>query len=413
MRRMLKKMCAVAMAVLLTMGLFGCGTQEKADQTTEHHKIGVIVYDINDNEVQMFREYYERYIADCFPVEFLYSYSVKNWEEEQAYLESAIKDGAEGFISFHATNLPEAVKICEDSEVYYMIGSGNYSQDVLSSVENNPWFLGCIGTDEASDYQAGADMAEAFMNTADADAKILVVTGGSSAGNYMHEMRTRGILEKLAELNGYSYERSIDEIVKTEGFFEVGTGVDGITVGISSGYNVSDVLETSLNIFDTDAVLSVLASDSLTTLVTDGENRNKHDIWLGVIDCFSQWNRDLFHEKDAFGNSKLNYVSGKYASIIGPAFAAMYQAVTGHADVYRADGKAFHLNQGFWTADSKEKYDELYAYTASVVNNAYSNVDLMAVITDYTPDASFEDFAALTQAADVESAVARMNAVNK
>lgn len=417
MKKRLSSMCAFLLAAALLVSMTACGSTNNNNsnesnasaEATEMHKIGVIVYDVNDNEVQMFRQYFERYIAESFPVEFVYSASVSNWEDESAFIESAIAEGVQGFISFTATNLPEAVKLCEASKVYYMIGSGNYSDDLLNQVKDNEWYLGCIGTDDKADYQAGADMAASYIANTETDTNIVVTTGGAAAGNYMHEMRARGVLEKLAELKGYTYDKSVDELVQATEVAVIGTGVDGVTVCICPGYDVEDKLKNALGQYDADAILSVLGNDNLVALATEAEDATGHDVWVGVVDCFSLWNRDLFHKTDSFGNSSLNYVTGKYASIIGPAFAAMYQAVCADASLYRVNGEAFHLNQGFWTADSVEKYDELYGYTESFAKNAYSSENLMGVMSAYTADASFEDFKALTEAADVESALARMN----
>lgn len=420
MKKMLSRALSLVMAGSLVFSMTACGgsadssTAESAAATEtasveEGHKIGVVVYDVNDNEVQMFRQYFERYLAESFPVEFVYSASVSDWEEEKAFLEAGIEEGVQGFISFNATNLTEAVKLCEDSQVYYMIGSGNYADDLLDQVKDNQWYVGCIGTDDEDDYQAGADMVEAFMANAGENPKVLLATGGAAMGNFMHEMRARGALDKLAELAGYTYDKSMEEILSAEEPFELGTGVDGVTVCICPGYDVNEKVAKGLEGFDPDAAMSVLASSDLVDLVTADEEASGVDAWVGLVDCFSQWNRDFFNKNDSFGNPSLNFVAGKYASIVGPAFAAMYQAVCADPAMLRVDGQAFHLKQGLWEADSPEKYEELYNYTESYTNNAYSSEDLMSVMTAYNPDATFEAFQALTEAADVDSVVERLN----
>lgn len=63
---------------------------------------------------------------------------------------------------------------------------------------------------------------------------------------------------------------------------------------------------------------------------------------LGTVDCYTETNGELFK------NGNLKYLCGKYESIIGPAFAAMYNAVTGYSEDFREDGKAFAIQQGFW-----------------------------------------------------------------
>ena len=61
--------------------LAGCGEvsqkETEAESDGQLHKIGVLVYNLADEEVMSFRNYLENYIGECFPdVEFLYSDSV-------------------------------------------------------------------------------------------------------------------------------------------------------------------------------------------------------------------------------------------------------------------------------------------------------------------------------------------------
>ena len=94
--------------------------------------------------------------------------------------------------------------------------------------------------------------------------------------------------------------------------------------------------------------------------------------------------------------------------MLGPSFAVMYNAVTGHADLYRnEDGTAFSIAQGFWTADSPEAYEELYGLTTGIYVNAYNADDLSKVINEITPDADMEDLIHLAEAYSIEDVKAR------
>lgn len=128
---------------------------------------------------------------------------------------------------------------------------------------------------------------------------------------------------------------------------------------------------------------------------------NSVDIECGVIDCFSEDN--YF----GFKKGKISYVAGKYQSEIGPSFAALYNAVTGNGDAYRADGKAFRLEQGFWSAANETEYDNKYALASSITINAYNYEDLYSVIKTLTPEADFERFKELTESYSYENCLAR------
>ena len=125
------------------------------------------------------------------------------------------------------------------------------------------------------------------------------------------------------------------------------------------------------------------------------------DIHCGTIDCFSE---DNYY---GFQDGTLSYVAGKYQSEIGPGFAALYNAVTGNAEAFREDGKAFRLTQGFWTAESSGEYNEMYFLARSVSVNAYNYEDLYGVIKSMTPDADFEDLKMLAESYSYEDCVER------
>ncbi len=122
---------------------------------------------------------------------------------------------------------------------------------------------------------------------------------------------------------------------------------------------------------------------------------------VAIVDCFSEQNLEHFN------NGRLDYVTGKYGSIVGPAFAAMYNAVTGHADQFRDNGRAFKMEQGFWTASSKEEFEEKYMVAASLEIQAYNYDDLRNVTIEYNENATLDDLKALTKAYTYEDVCER------
>ena len=142
-----------------------------------------------------------------------------------------------------------------------------------------------------------------------------------------------------------------------------------------------------------DAVLSVLPPAEMVSVI--GETP------LGVVDAYHTRNLQLFT------NGPLQYVVGKYSSIVGPAFALMLNAVTGHAADFRAGGKAVRVTQGFWVSDSEEDYVAKYTLSSSAAKNAYSFDDLSRVIRLYNPDATLDQLVALAEACSYFSVEAR------
>ena len=59
------------------------------------HTIGVVVYDPDSAEMEMFADYYRDYIQEGFPVN-LFFQEIADSEEEKAFIEEAKAEGAEG-----------------------------------------------------------------------------------------------------------------------------------------------------------------------------------------------------------------------------------------------------------------------------------------------------------------------------
>ena len=398
----MKKIIALFLAVILVLGLASCGTKENpaegssGNQVTEleKHTIGVLVYNQTDDEVIAFKRYLVNYIADAFNVEFLYSGNVTSEEEEQEYLQRLIDSGAEGILSFISYDLSAEVKLCEQAGVYYMMASGTVSDEDFASVEDNPFFLGAIGPGAFIEYKAGSDMA-AFFAEKKGSNEYFILSGGAAYGNAMHQRRTQGILDTLASAYNVTFEKSTEELSKTAEPVHIQEG--DLKICICPGYISRDQFfeqikgEYESDQYDT--VPSVLGISRMADVVKGTR--------LGVIDCYSETNLQMF------ASEELQYLVGKYSSIIGPSFAVMYNAITGHAEEFRPRGKSFHITQGFWSSDSREDFEEKYTLASSVEINAYNYEDLQKVIREFNPDATFEDLKALAEADTFKAALER------
>lgn len=406
----LKKLAGILLLLCMLLGFAGCGAQEKDRETDERLVIGVCAYDTSYEEMQLFMNYYREYISQGMSVDFLFSESLRSGEEERAFIRLAKEKGAEGIISFYGQDLGETLNLCQEEEIYYVLGSGTISDEDFAAAAGNPYFLGVIGPDTEEEYQAGYDMAAAFQSQG---AKSwLILSGGSALGNYMHASRTIGILEAIAEREGLTYKQPVEELAVLSEASEIPTGKTGVHITICPGYVNAEEgnanLLAALGQRDYDAVPAVMSfGNELDTVVNAAEDWG-HTVLTGTVDCFSEQNLEAVRAEDFYGQQKLNYVAGKYASMAGPALAAVYNAVTGHQETVQDQGGPFRLCQSLWKADSAEQYEELYGFTQGIYENAYSCDELMQVISVFHPEASFTDFAELTEASDVESVEARI-----
>lgn len=397
------KLLAAFGAALLMLGLFGgCGWVSADTVAADGQIIGVAVYSYTDDEVNMFRQYYQNYIESNFPVTFVYSEAIRSAEDEQNFLRQAKAAGAEGIISFITYDLPAAVELASQNEMYFMLGSGTISEEDFAAVAAEPYFLGVIGPDRQDEYQTGYAMAVHFAGQAAEEPNFVIVAGGAAIGNAMHRYRAEGMLQALADVYGWDYEQPLTEILQSTEPRQLNEHVYYYPGYVRGEQFLSDFGKL-LTDGQIDVALDTMMASDFLPAIAQAEKAGGRDILVGAVDCFSEGNFAAFCQEGS-----LDYLAGKYASMIGPAFAAMFNALQGDVDFMREGGQAFRLHQGFWLAEDAAAFAELYSYTQGVYVNAYSADDLRRVIRAYTPAAEFADLQALAEASDVESVKARI-----
>lgn len=383
----MKKIVSILLAILMVLGVGGCSSMQEETGGRSEHRIGVAVYDVTDDEVTAFREYLTDYIKKCFPeVDFCYSYAIRSAEDEMKFLEDACVEGVEGIMSFITYDLAAEVDYCASKGIYYMLASGTVTDEAYEAVADEPYFLGVVGPGLEIERQAGADMAEYFINEMEGDSYILF-TGGAAIGNEMHRMRSVGALEVFEKYFG-DLGQSVEKLAVTEDAVKLTAGNIGLTVfpGYTTREDVEKRAVEELESTEYDLVLSMFSMYSMVDVL------KKEGVKQGVIDCYSMTNKALF------ANGTLCYVAGKFGSTIGPSFAAMYNAVTGYGDEFRENGRAFQMTQGYWLSKNKKEYNDQYALATGIYVNAYDYEDLCSVMKVYDGKASFEKLKALAEA---------------
>ncbi len=399
----MKKILAFILMFLCAFGLIGCSQKagpepDKAEVETvegaDAYKIGVIVYNLSDEEVLAFRSYLEDYIAEVFPgITFVYSESISNEEQELAFIKEACEEGVSGFLSFLSRDLKKEVELCAQNKVYYMLASGSVSDEDFAAVEDNPYFIGAVGPGNDLEYNAGYDMAGYFL-TEQFGNDYFILSGGAGYGNEMHLQRTIGILDRLQE-DGAKFDQPSETIALSQEPVYLSAG--DLKVCVVPGYISRDEFyETAKKEYKENPYSVVLSVLPIAKMADDIQGSH-----LGVVDCYSTTNLQLFN------SGLLRYVAGKYSSTIGPSFAAMYNAVTGYAQDFRENGKAFRITQGFWYSADLDDYIDKYTMANSVVKNAYNYEDLGKVCKVFNPDATLEDLQNLANAYSYDEALER------
>lgn len=408
MKKKIKKICSLFLINLLLLAV-GCGKvpdsreTETSEGQAEEYVIGVAVFDPDNTEMNMFMNYYKNYLEEGFPVKFYFSEALSTAEDENNFVRAMKKEGANGIISFYGLDLPGTVEVCQEEKLYYVLGSGTVSEESFNAVKDNPWFLGTVGPKSEEEYQAGVNMAQTFV---DKDSNnFLLMTGGSSSGNFMHSSRSKGVLETLAYGKNFRIS-DMDELVQTSENQKIENEDGTASITLCPGYMESEEglknLECALAEGNYDTVLCTYGINTVLNQMNSKEKEQGTNIKIGVIDCFSEENTEAIREEDIQGNSQIDYVEGKYASMVGPAFAMLYNAFTDHKEANSNDREALRLYQGFWEAKNKEEYLELFDYTQGIYENAYDCDDLMSVIKVYNQDTTPEKLKKLAEAYKVE-----------
>ena len=392
--------------ILLGSLAFGCATTDSDDIATQNkreadasgldsHTIGVATYNIRDAQVMMFKEYLDHYIGDCFPdVTFLYSESISGSEELMDFLELCAENGAEGVMVFGSYDLQKEVAFCAEHDMYMIRPSATSSDADFEAVASNTYYIGEIGPGSELEYEAGADMTRTM---AEDGKNYLILSGGAAEDNEMHRLRTLGMLETLQEIYGTELEQTAEELAVTEETVTVEAG--GLKVTVFPGYlEREENAAAAAKMIEDGDYTTVLSSVPVSPLM---ETLDTVKVECGTIDCFSEDN------SYGFQDGTISYVAGKYQSEIGPGFAALYNAITGNADAFRENGRAFRLKQGFWTAKSSEEYEKMYSLARSISVNAYNYEDLYSVIKSMTPEADFDSLKTLAESFSYEACMER------
>ena len=274
-----------------------------------------------------------------------------------------------------------------------MLASGSVSDEAFASVEDNPYCIGAVGPGREMEYDTGYDMTGNFLTEQYGD-DYFILSGGAGFGNEMHLQRTIGILDRLQE-DGVKFDQSSETIALSQEPVHISAGDRKVCV-VPGYISRDEFYETASKEYKENPYNVVLSVLPISKMAEDIAGSH-----LGVVDCYSTTNLQLFN------SGLLRYVAGKYASIIGPSFAAMYNAVTGYAEDFRDDGKAFRITQGFWYSADLDDYINKYSLANSVVKNAYKYEDLRKVCKVFNLDATLEDLENLANAYSYDEVLER------
>jgi len=382
----LKKVLVLLLSVLMVLTLAGCsnggsGNEEK-DPAAETVKIGVLVSDTTSAEALAFRNYYENYIQKQYNVQFMYSDELADAAAEQSAIDNFIANNCKAIISFASADRPAQIEKCEQEGVYYAVATGTLTDEQYEQFKSYEHYVGAIGPDLMTEYQAGYDMAKFYLDQG--YTKFGMFTGASVYFTEMHIFRAAGMLAAMCEAGNGDYEGAkgmdiVGKIMSEGGNVNV-SKIGTIEVnGVVSGYDFDDAWFGKLAAVANDPnveVLLAVGSGQVTFAGFKPEGK-----MLGDIDCYTADSVGLMEA------GTLNYLAGKFSASIGPIFAATLSAVYGKP-IRNDEGNAFALSQGYWVATDAETAKKYFEVDSSVTAPAYTKEELDTLI-----GASYADFA--------------------
>lgn len=391
MKKTMKKLLGMGLAVAMTLGcLVGCGAENSdsaaeeknaASETADTVKIGVLVADVSGEEALGFREYYENYIGENYNVTFSYTDELQDAAAEKSAIEKFASQGYDAVVSLASNDRALQIETAESNEIYYAIASGMLDDDQYEQYKAYEYFLGQIGPNMDTEYEAGKEMGEFFAE----EGIKTVALYGAFIPNPMHVYRMAGVISGLGltyggasdeeEIVGQIFADQSVDLSKISGDIEV--------LAYLQGYG--DTTTDEINAAIQSAPEAFISVGMATTFFT--QQLNAADIPFSDIDSFTSTN------KDAMKDGKLTYIAGKYSSSIGPVFALVMNAVNGN--VIRDDeGNAVSISQKYLVATDADTFDEYYvqdngdspiydkATLDGIIGNEVTYADLVALVEE-------------------------------
>lgn len=383
MKKRMTKILSLLVAGAMTVTTFvGCGSTGKGNNkgSSGRAKIGVLVADVSGEEAQGFRNYYEKYIASNYDVEFTYTDALESAEDEKAAIEKFASQGCDAIISLSSSDRTQQIETCEKYGVYYAIASGVLDNEQYEKYKGYEHFVGQVGPSNETEFEAGKEMGAYFKN----QGVKSVALYGAFIPNPMHVYRAAGVLVGLGCTYGGASDMDaiVGQIFADQGVTLSKVAGDTQVVAYLQGYGdtTTDELNAAIQ-KNPEAFISV---GMATTFFT--QTLNEAGIQFSDIDSFTEANGA------AIKDGKLVYLAGKYSSSIGPVFALVMNAINGN--VIRDDnGNAVSVSQGYLVATDGKSFDSFYL-SDNGSNPIYNKDTLDSIIGD---DVTYADVKTLIE----------------
>lgn len=401
----MKKILAIVLSLVMILSLAACGSSTPApagttaanDTTAEaattaggeegtpaeegkEVKIGVLVADVSGEEALGFRAYYEDYIAKNYNVTFTYTEQLEDAASEKSAIEKFAAQGYDAILSLSSSDRATQIETAAANNLYYAVASGMLDDEQYEQFKGNEYFVGQIGPSMETEYEAGYEMGKYF---ADMGVKTVGMYG-AFIPNPMHVYRAAGVLAGIGATYGGASDK---DAVVGQIFGDQGVDISKVEckdvelIGYFQGFGDTTFDELYAIIGQQpEAFLSVGMATTFFAEALNGANIPYSD-----IDSFTSGNATNM------ADGTLGYLAGKYSSSVGPIFAAVMNAVNGHA-VRDPEGNALSISQSYLVATDSATFDEIFNG-----DKGESPIFSKEVLDTIIGDVTYDDFVALVE----------------
>ena len=336
----MKKIVAMLLVVLMVLSMAACAGEKEPKEL----KIGVLVSDVSGEEALAFRAYYEEYLAPHYNVTLTYTEQLEDAAAEKAAIETFAAQGYHAVISLAARDRATQIETCAEYKMYYAIASG-MDDALYEQYKTNEYFVGQIGPSMTTEYEAGLAMGKHFKDLGVKNVGIY----GAFIPNPMHVYRLAGVLVGL----GLTYNGA-SEMEAIAGQLYAGFDLNAVAGDVTVSAYIAGYTDTMWDELGAACGAGIDAFISVGMATTFfAEMLNGFKVPYSDIDSFTAGNGTNIKE------GSLVYLAGKYASSVGPIFAAVINACNGNA-IRTAEGHALSISQGYLVATDAASFDECY-----------------------------------------------------
>lgn len=359
------------------------------------------------------KSYYENVVGPALNMEFMFSEKLADANGLVDFMERAYAAGCVGLINFVTSNdaISQGARKAEEWGMWFVTQNSALNEEVAELTYN----LGHCGASAQGMGTAYANAFDKLLSDGENHSVFIfsgaAVGGASGQGAASHYYSVEGILQAMQDKYDLTYEKSIDEIINNQNPGEVATGNSDIKIYIYPGVDfaaATTAVQTQFQTGDYDIFAAVLSYSAFTNAISDVEGSLGKNIKIIGTASIEAQTATGFETIDSQNDTMLN------AAVINPLNNAngicaviLYNALTGHADAMKDNGKAVLFKVEPWDCMSADIYTNIAQLDTSVETYVLNADDLQALCVESDGSITFQTIEAKLEAlADVESIIA-------